>query len=54
VIVPDDECQHPGAHKFANREDADEPIRKRTVLTGLEYEVKVCRCGYYHIMEVNA
>jgi hypothetical protein len=52
--VPDDECQHPGAHKYTRREDAEDgPLQKRRVLTGKDYEVKVCSCGYYHLVKVN-
>lgn len=51
--MSEDACEHPGAFKFANREDADEPLEKRTVLTGKDYEVEICSCGYYHIVEVE-
>lgn len=53
--MTDEECQHPGAHKFARREDAEGPggpLEKRQWLTGKTYEVKVCSCGYFHIVAV--
>lgn len=49
----DDECQQPGAHKFTTREAAENgPLEKRKNLTGKDYEVKLCPCGYYHLAEV--
>jgi hypothetical protein len=50
------ECEHPGAFKFSRREDAEGPggpCEKRSALTGKDHEVKVCQCGYYHIVEVK-
>lgn len=55
--MPDEEeCIAPGVFKFSRREDAEGPggpLEKRMALTGRDYEVKVCPCGYYHIVEVK-
>lgn len=52
--MTEDGCQHPGAHKFMTREAAEDgPLEKRKNLTGKDHEVKVCQCGYYHIVEVT-
>jgi hypothetical protein len=51
--MPEEECEHLGARKFARPEDAVKPLEQRIVQSGKRHEVKACGCGYYHIVEAT-
>jgi hypothetical protein len=51
--MPDEECVRPGSLRYSDKEAAAEPIKRRAVIEGKDFEAQLCPCGWYHIVEVT-